>query len=166
MATYATSVDDRLRRRLCALLVRRAQNCGRPPTFILRRFGAMDSDHYAPPPATLSELTRAELKALLVELSAEVQALKQVVAEQRGEIERLKGLKGRPTIKPSGVDKSTEPTAPGPREKRRLRGKVLPRVQIEEEVITAEVPPVPAPGSGPGDFGVRDALSAGALDHT
>ena len=101
----------------------------------------MDSLRHVPPPATLSELTRPALEALLVEVFAEVAALKQVVAEQRDEIARLKGLKGRPTIKPSGMDKGTESEKPDPREKRRFRGKVSPRVKIEEEVITAEVPP-------------------------
>jgi hypothetical protein len=105
----------------------------------------MDSLHHAPPPPALSALSRPELEVLLVELFTEVAALKQIVVEQRDEIARLKGLKGRPTIKPgskpSGMDKGTEPEQPDAREKRRLRGKVTPRVEIEEEVITAEVPP-------------------------
>lgn len=101
----------------------------------------MDSLAHVPPPPSLSTLTRAELEALLVELFAEVTTLKQVVAEQRDEIARLKGLKGRPTIKPSGMDKGTEPKQPDPREKRWFRGKVTPRAKIEEEVISAEVPP-------------------------
>jgi len=107
----------------------------------LRRFGAIDSLRHVPPPPTLSELTRPGLEALLLELFAEVAALKQTVAAQREEIARLKGLKGRPTIKPSGMDQGTEPKPPGPREKRRFRGKVSPKVTIEREVITAEVPP-------------------------
>ena len=101
----------------------------------------MDSVHHVPPPPALSDLPRAELEALLVELFTEVASLKQIVAGQRDEIARLKGLKGRPTIKPSGMDKGTEAEKPGLREKRRLRGKVAPRVKIEEEVIAAEVPP-------------------------
>ena len=95
---------------------------------------------YVPPPASLSALSRPELEALLVELFGEVAVLKQIVAEQREEIARLKGLKGRPTIKPSGMDKGTEPPKPGKKEKRRGRGTVTPRVKIEEKTIQAEAP--------------------------
>jgi hypothetical protein len=107
----------------------------------LRRFGAVDSLHHVPPPSALSALSRPELEALLVELFGEVAALKQVVAEQREEIARLKGLKGRPTIKPSGMDKGTTPPKPGKEDKRRGRGKVTPRVTVEEKVIEIEIPP-------------------------
>jgi hypothetical protein len=107
----------------------------------LRRFEAVDSLAHVPPPPTLSALTRAELEALLVELFAEVASLKQMVTQQREEIARLKGLKGRPSIKPSGMDKGTEPSKPDPPEGRRGRGKVTPRVSVEDEVIAATVPP-------------------------
>jgi hypothetical protein len=107
----------------------------------LRRFGVAESLPDVPPPPVLSALSRPELEALLVELFGEVAALKQLVAEQREEIARLKGLKGRPTIKPSGMDKGTEPPKPGKKEQRRRRGKVTPRVSVEEKTMEAEVPP-------------------------
>ena len=107
----------------------------------MRRFDAVDSVRGVLRPPALSELTRAALEALLVELFGEVAALKQVVAEQREEIARLKGLKGRPTIKPSGMDKGTEPVKADPPEKRPGRGKVTPLVSVEHRVIAATVPP-------------------------
>jgi hypothetical protein len=67
--------------------------------------------------------------------------LKQTVAEQREEIARLKGLKGRPNIKPSGMDKGTAPATSTKNEKRPSRGKVTPPVSVEETVINAEIPP-------------------------
>lgn len=94
-----------------------------------------------PSPPPLSALSRPALEALLVDLFGEVAALKQTVAEQREEIVRLKGLKGRPTIKPSGMEKGTAPAKPIPDAKRRGRGKITPRVKIEAKVIGIEVPP-------------------------
>ena len=108
----------------------------------MRRFGVVDSlRHVPPPPSGLSALSRPELEALLVELFGELAALKQIVAEQREEIARLKGLKGRPNIKPSGMEKATAPAQPAKEERRRGRGKVTPRVGVEEKVIKAEIPP-------------------------
>ncbi len=85
-------------------------------------------------------LSRAELEALLVELFREVAVLKQLVAEQREEIARLKGLKGPPSIKPSGMDKATEPAKPDRQAGRARRGKVRPRVSIEDHVLAAVAP--------------------------
>ena len=93
-----------------------------------------------PPLTTLSDLNRSELEALLVQLFDEVAVLKQTVSEQREAIARLKGLKGRPPIKPSGMDDATEPPKPGKKQKRRFRGKVTPRVSIEDHVVKVAVP--------------------------
>jgi len=107
----------------------------------LHRFGGVDSLRHVPPPPSLSALSRPELEALLVELLGEVEGLKQVVDEQREEIARLKGLKGRPTIKPSGMEKGTGPAKPGGLGTRQRRGKVTPRVSVEDQVVNATVPP-------------------------
>jgi len=93
-----------------------------------------------PPPSLSSELSRSDLEALVIALMGEVATLKQLVGEQRAEIARLKGLKGPPAIKPSGMEKATEPTKPGPPEKRPGRGKVRPRVSIEDRVLKAAAP--------------------------
>src|SRR5450755_804073 len=94
-----------------------------------------------PPLADPSGLPRAELDALVVELLAEVADLKRLVARQREEIARLKGLKGRPTIKPSGMEKGTDPAKSVGLERRRGRGKVTPGVSVEDQVVNAIVPP-------------------------
>ena len=104
------------------------------------RFDGVDSLDHVPLPPTLSALNRAELEALLVKQFEDICVLKQMVSELREEVARLKGLKGRPNIKPSGMDKGTEPAKPGQKEKRLGRGKVTPRVNIEETIITTEVP--------------------------
>ena len=100
----------------------------------------VDSLRHVLPPPTLSALSRPELEALLVQLFGELTTLKQTVAEQREEIARLKGLKGRPDIKPSGMDKATEPPKPARKDKKRRRGKVALRVAVENQVVKATVP--------------------------
>jgi hypothetical protein len=93
----------------------------------------------------LRTLTRAELAALLVETYGKAATREQTVAEQRKEIARLKGLEGRPNIEPnvqpSGLEKGTAPTKPAKGGKRPTRGKVTPRVKIEDELIAVAVPP-------------------------
>ena len=92
------------------------------------------------PPADLPGLPRPELEALVVELFGEVAELKRLVAAQRDEIARLKGLKGRPVIKPSGMEDPTKQKPGGKRAKRRGRGKVTPRVTPETKVIRVAAP--------------------------
>jgi len=107
------------------------------------------------PPGDLDALSPTELKALVLELLGKVAALEQTVAAQRAEIARLKGLKGRPVLKPSGMEKASEPKPPSPPKGR--RGPVTPRVAVEDQVIAATVPP----GSrfkGYADFLVQDLV--------
>ena len=100
----------------------------------------MDSLHDVPRPSSLSGLNRVELEALLLELFGEIGALKQANSELREEIARLKGLKGRPVIKPSGMEKGTGPSKRDRRKKQRGRGKVTPRVPVEDRVVKATIP--------------------------
>jgi hypothetical protein len=116
-----------------------------------------------PLPPSLSDLSRSELEALLVELFGKVAALEKIVGELREEITSLKGLKGRPSIKPSGMDKATEPAKPARKEKRRFRGKVAPRVIIEDQVIKAAAVPEGSCFKGHEPFLVQDlVISASA----
>ena len=74
---------------------------------------------------------------LVFQLLEENAGLRQENAALREEIARLKGLKGPPSIKPSGMDKATEPA--GGKRKRRRRGGTLSRLTIDEDrVIAAE----------------------------
>jgi hypothetical protein len=92
------------------------------------------------PPNDLDNLSAADLKALVLTLLGEVAALKQVVLEQRAEIARLKGLKGPPSIKPSGMEQASEPRPRSGGAKRRGRGAKRVRVAIEDRVLTVAVP--------------------------
>ena len=93
-----------------------------------------------PPASDLNSLTAAELKELVLGLLTEVAALKQTVAAQREEIARLKGLKGPPTIKPSGMEQSTTPSGIKPISGKPRRGKVRPRVSVEDHTLSVTAP--------------------------
>ena len=86
----------------------------------------------------LSELSRGDLEALTECLLAENAALRQAVAELRAEIAKLKGVTGRPTIRPSGMEPKTEPK---PTDKTGTRQRKTGQLVIDEErVIKVDVP--------------------------
>jgi hypothetical protein len=93
-------------------------------------------------PADLDRLSHGDLKSLVLKLLEEVAELRRTIAAQRDEIARLKGGSGRPNIKPSGMDKATEPkpppTAGG---EPRPKGSKTSKLSIHEErTVKAAVP--------------------------
>jgi len=92
-----------------------------------------------PAPADPSSLSRCDLEAEVAALRGEVAELKHLIAALREENARLKGLKARPVIKPSGMEDATTPKRRG--KPGRRRGKVVPRVAVETEVLRVAVPP-------------------------
>src|SRR5471032_1526804 len=88
-------------------------------------------------PPDVDRIDTDELRRLLIEALGKVAGLTAENAVLREEIARLKGLKGRPSIKPSGMEQASEPKRPTGGGKRRGRGSKL---AIEDRVLTAEVP--------------------------
>jgi hypothetical protein len=92
------------------------------------------------PPENLDGLSSAQLRELVASPLAKVTELERTVAGQREEIARLKGPKGRPDIKLSGMDNATDPGKSGRQQQRQGRGKVRPRVSVEDRVLRAAAP--------------------------
>src|SRR5918997_198298 len=107
---------------------------------------------------TLSGLSRGELEALAERLLAENDALRQALAELRAEVATLKGVKGRPKVRPSGMEKGT---GPEPAETGRGRGVKAPktgRLPIHEERVIAGDVPAGSRFKGYEDFLVQDLV--------
>jgi hypothetical protein len=106
----------------------------------------------------MDDLSNAELRALVVSLFEKVADLERTVSAQRDEIARLKGLKGRPDIKPSGMEQATSDRPKGAGRRFGRRGKKpLARVAVEDRVLSPAVPDG-ARFKGYEDFVVQDLV--------
>ena len=112
------------------------------------------------PPTDLDGLSHADLKSLVLKLLEEAAELRRTVAAQRDEIARLKGGPGRPNIKPSGMDKATEPRPPPPTgsEPRQKGGKTSKLSIHEERTVTVAAPPQGSRFKGYTNFVVQDLV--------
>jgi hypothetical protein len=109
-------------------------------------------------PPDLSGRGLEELKALLVQALEENARLKAENAELREEIARLKGLKGRPKFKPSGMEKATEAPAKGSGKTGR-RGAKRTKLAIDEtRIAKPDSRPEGARFKGYEDFIVQDIV--------
>lgn len=103
--------------------------------------GAIFPDVSAPEKLSLSGLSRGDLEALTERLLAENAALKQAIADLRAEIAALKGVKGRPVIRPSGMERKTETKPEGTDSRRGRKRRKTERLVIHEDrIIRADVP--------------------------
>jgi hypothetical protein len=94
------------------------------------------------PPANLDDLSHTELKNLVVALFEQVAELRRTIAAQANEIARLKGGPRRPNIKPSGMEKATEPKSDKPADEGGgKRGDTKSKLTIhEEKTVKADAP--------------------------
>src|SRR3954453_4005569 len=98
---------------------------------------------------SLSGLPRGELEALAERLLAENEALRQGIAGLKAEVATLKGVKGRPELKPSGMEKGAGSEPGATNRGRGGRGKADRLTVDQERVVEA-------------DAGVQGARPAGS----
>src|SRR6202051_1989735 len=111
-------------------------------------------------PDDLDHLSRADLKGLVVRQWEQMVELQRLVAALRDEIARLKGGPGRPNLKPSGMERGTDPKPPGsPGERKRPRGSTRSKLAIHEErTVTVVAPPRGSRFKGYTSFVVQDLM--------
>ena len=109
------------------------------------------------PPHDLDRLSHTELKGLVVRQCEQIVELQRMVAALRDEITRLKGVPGRPNLKPSGMERGTEPKPPGScSERKRVRGSTRSKLAIHEERTVTLAPPRGSRFKGYTSFVVQD----------
>ena len=109
------------------------------------------------PPGDLDRLSHGELKSLVIKQFEMIAELQRTVGALRDEIARLKGGPGRPTIKPSGMEKATEPPkAVGPQ--RPGRGPTKTKLTIHEEKTVKVAAPPGSRFKGYTSFIVQDLI--------
>jgi Transposase IS66 family len=112
-------------------------------------------------PADISKLSLEKLTALVVQLSEEVARLKKENAELREEIARLKGLKGRPKLKPSGMEKAAEASVAKVSKQKGRRGAKRSKLSIDEtRILKPDGLPEGARFKGYEEFAVQDIVIA------
>ncbi len=96
-------------------------------------------------PPDVDALDIAALKGLVLELFEKIAARDVEIAALREEVRRLKGLKGRPDIRPSGMDKKAQSRTKaksGRAANKVRRGAKKGRVSIDERrVVKTAAPP-------------------------
>ncbi len=109
----------------------------------------------------IDELGLDELKLLLVQVLEENAQLTREIQALRDEIARLKGLKGKPDIKPSGMEKKAKPRSgeKGGEKKPRRRGSKNDKVAVDEtEILKPDNVPAGSKFKGYEDYLVQDII--------
>lgn len=110
-------------------------------------------------PIDIDKLSEGTLKALVIELLTKVAELEKTIADLRDENARFKGLKGRPKIKPSGMEKSSAAKASGVKERRRRGKKQTTQTVHEKRVVkVSEALPAGSRFKGYEDIVVQDLV--------
>ncbi len=108
-------------------------------------------------PPDIDALDPEGLKQLCLQLLEGIAALRAENAALRQEIARLKGLKGPPSLKPSGMDRETEPR-PRRGSGARRRGAKNARLAIDEDRILRAEAPAGSRFKGYEDYVVQDLI--------
>jgi hypothetical protein len=112
------------------------------------------------PPNDINGLSHAELASLAIAQFEQIAELQRMVAALRDEVARLKGGPGRPNIKPSGMERGTEPKPLGNSGKqKRGRGNTRSKITINEnQTVKAVLPPLGSRFKGYTSYVVQDLV--------